>query len=390
MDSESRFVPTKYTLLTVLLASMMMLLGGAAVAPALPQIAIAFPDAEGWMIDLVVTLPPLAIALTGILIGALADRIGKANVLTVSLLIFGVAGVSGFFIDNLWLLLVGRFFVGIGIAGITACCSALITEYYHGDQRMRALGYQTAAMGLGVLFLEVGGGSLAEMGWHYPFLIYSVGFLIFLMALVWVKEPSHTDRQGPTDNGMFNRNAVIACYIAVFITMMVMYSIPTKLAAFVTETTDASPTMIGFILGLNGVLNSCMCLAYRKIVVKVRREYLISCGLLLMAIGLTMFNFADDVVTILICTCFAGMGVGLASTTIINTLSDSVSPTRSGKIMGGYTTFFNLGQFASTFVITALIAMAGGLRGMYVSMGLIALVFAIAFVPVMLKVNASE
>ena len=58
----SNFRPTKLTLLTILLCSMLMLMGGAAVAPALPMINEVFPDSD-FLVSLIITLPSSAIAL---------------------------------------------------------------------------------------------------------------------------------------------------------------------------------------------------------------------------------------------------------------------------------------------------------------------------------------
>ena len=126
---------------------MLILMGGAAVAPALPEIGMVFPQYDSFVINLIISLPSLAIALVGLVIGALTDKLGKVRVLLVSLALFGVAGVSGYFINDISMLLVGRFFVGVGIAGISCCCTALVAEYYSGPERVKVLGYQAAAMG---------------------------------------------------------------------------------------------------------------------------------------------------------------------------------------------------------------------------------------------------
>lgn len=95
------FKPTKLSLLTLLIASMLILMGGAAVAPALPEIGMVFPQYDSFVINLIISLPSLAIVLAGLVIGALADRLGKVRVLLVSLELFGVAGVSGYFINDI-------------------------------------------------------------------------------------------------------------------------------------------------------------------------------------------------------------------------------------------------------------------------------------------------
>ena len=132
-----------------MLSAMMILMGGAAIAPALPLIAQAFPDAPEYLISLIVTLPSLAIALTGIFIGALSDRIGKIKVLVASIAIFTIAGSSGYYLTSIYALLVGRFILGIGIAGITCTTSSLIPCYYEGVTRTRVLGYQAGCNGPG-------------------------------------------------------------------------------------------------------------------------------------------------------------------------------------------------------------------------------------------------
>lgn len=67
--SKDDFKPTKLSMITILLASMLMLMGGAAVAPALPSISVAFPDASESLISLIITFPSLAIAIVGLAIG---------------------------------------------------------------------------------------------------------------------------------------------------------------------------------------------------------------------------------------------------------------------------------------------------------------------------------
>ena len=162
------FKPTKLTLVAILLSSMLILMGGAAVAPALPLIEVNFPGQES-LVSLIITLPSLAVAIVGYAIGVLADKLGKVRVLLTALAIFTVFGFAGYFMEgNIWMMLAVRFILGIGIAGITSTVTALIAEYYGGIQRVKVLSYQSAAMGIGVLILEFVGGTLAEFSWTWP------------------------------------------------------------------------------------------------------------------------------------------------------------------------------------------------------------------------------
>ena len=197
MQRKDGFRPTKATLLTIMLCSMLMLMGGAAVAPALPLIEHVFPG-QDTLVSMIITIPSLAVGLVGFGMGALADRFGKVRTLAVSLVVFTVAGAAGFLMEGgsdgqLYTLLAFRFVVGIGIAGISSAVTALIAEYYTGIDRVKALSYQSAAMGVGVLILEYTGGLLAEFSWREPFLVYLIGVPILLMVLLSMREPSRSD-----------------------------------------------------------------------------------------------------------------------------------------------------------------------------------------------------
>ena len=75
-DAKKAFVPNAITLITILLSSMIILMGAAAVAPALMPMKEHFGESE-FLVSLVVSLPSLSVAITGFGMGILADRLGK-------------------------------------------------------------------------------------------------------------------------------------------------------------------------------------------------------------------------------------------------------------------------------------------------------------------------
>ena len=228
----------KLTLVTLLLSSMIILMGAAAVAPALKPLSIAFPESSAVAISLVVTLPALAVAITGLGVGYLADRYGKARVFIISLIVFTLAGMSGYFLNTLESVLAGRFILGIGIAGISTATTALTAEYYKGAARARVISYQSAAMGIGVFFLETLGGSLADIGWQEPFLIYLIGLPVLLLALVSVREPARAESEERSlpEPGIENKGLKVGlCYSMIFVAMFLMFILPTNMPYHISD-----------------------------------------------------------------------------------------------------------------------------------------------------------
>lgn len=364
---ENGFRPGKLSLLTLLLSSMMILMAGAAVAPALPEIGQVFSDYDELFINFIITMPPLAIVVSGFAMGVLADRIGKVKVLVLSLAIFGASGLSGFVLEDLMQILVGRFGVGIGIAGISCCTTALISEYYTGVQRNKVLGYQAAAMGAGAFILELFGGVLADFGWHYPFLIYGIGLLLVLTAIVSLREPGNVSSIGGEmpvfEAPSYAKPLRVFCYLAIFLAMLFMYAFPSKLPEYMADNLGSTPLVTGLMLGAMGISTAVVSMLHRNISASVSEMSLVMYGFISIGVSGLFFFLEPSYPSILLSAVSMGIGMGLITPALLNTLAGICTPMTSGKIMGGYTTFLNLGQFLSAFVLAVLIGVYGGLSG---------------------------
>lgn len=388
MQEVKQFTPTKLTLLTILLCSMLMLMGGAAVAPALPLIEQVFPG-QDTLVSMIITIPSLAVAVVGFAMGALADRLGKVRVLATSLVVFTAAGAVGYLMEGgsdtqLYILLAFRFVVGIGIAGISSAVTALIAEYYAGMDRVRALSYQSAAMGVGVLILEYTGGVLAEFSWREPFLVYLIGVPILLMVLLTMREPQREDHGSMgriTPERKANKRLLTICYITIFVAMTMAFLLPTKMPTYLQTELAVSTSVTGLFLGVHGVTNACFSLMYRRFVQRISPFSIIAVGFLLLAIALLTLEVSESVASAVVMMIVAGAGLGMVCPAVSNTLAGETTASTSGKIMGGYSTCLNLGQFSISLISVPLFAAVGSsYPDLFGVMAVVAVVACIMFV----------
>ena len=107
----------------LLMASMMVLMGSAAVSPALHGIEVELGTSK-FLASMVISLPSLVVAVFGFPMGYLADRVGLAKVLIASLVLFIVAGVSGYFCSDIYTLLATRVFLGTSTRCSPRGCSS--------------------------------------------------------------------------------------------------------------------------------------------------------------------------------------------------------------------------------------------------------------------------
>lgn len=384
MPDKNQFVPTKHTLAFLLLSSMLVLMGGAAVAPALPLISEAFPDTSEATISMIITLPSLVIAFVGFFIGGLADKYGNVKVLVVSLFLFFAAGVSGFFLSSIPDILVGRAVLGFALAGIMTTTTSLIILYYSGTQRTKILGMQSAAMGMGILVLETSGGALANINWRMPFLIYSLGLVFLVGVFFTMKEPSRQgsatgEARGPRK---INRPVIVACCIGIFMIELITFLLPTKIPYLVSEMAPGSSTLTGILLGVMGLVSAISGFFYWRIVGGFHQMNGIAIAFAIIGVGFVLVGISDSMVLLVPAMVISGFGMGVAMPVFANWLAGAVPLATLGKVMGVYSMCLYTGQFLSSLAAVPLYVITGSYGGLFVVMGVVSVVLGAAYLSV--------
>ncbi len=363
----------------LLTCSMLILMGGAAVTPGLPGMQAHFFEYSD-LTSFIITLPHLAVAIVGFLMGVLADRFGKVRMLILSLLIFIITGTGSYFLDNIYAILVLRFLLGFGLAGIVCTVTALIGCYYTGQQRVRMLGLQSAAMGVGVLILEVFGGALADMSWNAPFLVYLIAVPFLILVLLFLREPEEESVESVNDNGAKNdTKTIVACYIAILVGMIVIFSIPTQMPSYMELQLGVSATLMGLFLGFHGLGNATFSILHRRLSSMTSSMNLIVLSFLILTIALVLPEFVAESVAVCVVTLIvSGFSVGLIVPSVSNSIVAASAPSNRGKIMGLYAVFLNIGQFAISIVAIPVLGFVDdSYPMMFVFFAMISLVMAV-------------
>lgn len=377
---------------------MMILMGGAAVAPALPLITRAFPDAPEYLVSLIVTLPSLAIALTGIFVGALSDRIGKIKVLVASIAVFTIAGSSGYYLTSIYALLVGRFVLGVGIAGITCTTSSPIPCYYDGVTRTRVLGYQAAAMGFGVLILEISGGALAGISWRAAFLIYLIGIIILAGVLLTMREPvlPKIERNSVESGEKFPVSPLFPGYITLFLGSMLFFLMPIKFPYLIANMDAArilgenTALTGGLFLGIMGCAASLIGVFYGRIAWRLQRYTILALTFIFFGVGYCSLGVATSLAVVGFAVIFIGLGNGILMPTILTWIAAITPKQFLGRASGGFSVALNLGQFASTLALVPVIAVVVTYTNMFLAFGCAAFVLALPYILAMIRGQGSN
>ena len=382
LKTNSRgFAPSAGTVVTLVAASMLNCMGGAAVSTALPLISEAFPETSDMVISLIMALPSLGVVITGLFIGAIADRFGKAKTLAISLVLFTVAGLSGMAASSMEMLLVGRFVMGIGMGGVTTSSTALVADYFSGEKQTRVLGMQSAAIGLGILVMNTIGGMLALGGWRAPFAVYASGIILIILLALFVREPAPrgdasepdgaSSEDGPVgespdkaDRSAGSRGVIAMCFFFTFVTLTMNFIVPSKTPYLVAEFGGDS-VVTGLFLGATGIASMLASLSYARIVPKVGARLLLVIGFALNAIGMLLMGIAWSLWLVILGGILVNVGAGFMIPLIANMIADASTPADSGRNMSFYAVAMNLGQFCAPLWSGALAVVTGLYSSMF-------------------------
>lgn len=383
---RSPITSSKFALPVLLAASMLTLMGGAAVAPALPKMAQYFSNVENaeYLLSFMVTLPSLTIALSSPFMGIFADKYGKKKLLIISLLLFSLSGVTGAYFESLEAILSGRFVLGIAIAGIMICATSLITDYYTDPvKRHKIYGMQAAAMGLGGLILETGGGGLAEFSWRFPFFIYLLGLPIMFGAFSLLEPAKHhiqvNENETTNSKSELKVGPIAFVYFAMFIAMTLMFSVPAKGPFLFTESGITSSLIGGILLGLLGISSTVAALA--QVQISKYLDELMRCALGIGLTGLGLFIMSNgNMGAIVTGVVIAGIGTGIVQPTLIHWIGLLSPHHLRGRIFGGLTSVLFLGQFASALAMQPLLGNGISLGDTFGYFGLIGVAVAVIMI----------
>jgi len=362
-------------------------MAGATIAPSLPAMGEHFKNTTNadYLVRLALTLPALFIAIGAPFVGIIIDRFGRKPLLLLTLLIYAVAGSSGFFLDDLNLILVGRAFLGLSVAGIMTITTTLVGDYYIGDHRAQFMGLQAGFMGLGgVLFLTLGG-FLADLNWRSPFLIYLMALVLVPLVFFFLPEPnlqSFTTQGGmhKTTQQPLPISIVVAIYVIAILTQIVFYLIPVQLPFFLKQLVGASASQSGLAIALCTLFSAITSINYRRFKARLSFVAMYGVSFINLALGYTIISMAPNYLVVLIGLAIAGVGLGLLMPNMNLSLTTITPEPLRGRILGGIAMSFFLGQFISPLFSQPLIQNFGFAATYGLAAGLMAVLSIIALV----------
>ncbi len=337
----------------ILLGSTLSVMAGAAVTPALPGITQAFAGQESieFMSKLILSLPPLFIALFSFVAGYFFEKYGRKKVLIASAILYGLAGTSGFFLNDIYIILLGRAVLGISIAGLMTGFIVVVGDIFVGDKMKKFIGVQGAVMSMGGVVYLILGGKLADLGWNYPFLIYSIAFVVAAGIYFFLTETSTAEKSQKIEKVKFSKELITINITSIFV-MIFYLMVPTQLPFLMKANfPDFSASSIGIFISIWILFSSLASIFYSKIGRHFRFNTIYSMGFALWAVSYVLILFSGNLTMLVAALCLSGVANGIVVPNLKTHLLAEASPRQRGRQSGFLTMSLYLGQFLSPILV---------------------------------------
>jgi EmrB/QacA subfamily drug resistance transporter len=393
-----------WTLIAVCFGTFMLLLDITVVNVALPDIQIAlhssFADLQ-WVVD-AYALTLAAFLLTA---GVLGDMYGRRGMFAIGLVLFSIASLTCGLATSPLMLNLSRGAQGVGGAIMFATSLALIAQAFSGRERGTAIGVYGAVVGGAVAVGPLVGGAITSgIGWRWIFFVnipigvvaviitlskvdnakFSsgrkidwLGFITFsaslfllayalvqgnaegwgstmivsmlvasavLMALFIVGEWKQDDPM--LDLHLFQRPAMVGVSLGSFTLSASIFAMFLYLTLYLQEILGYSPLQAGLRFLPLTMLAFIVAPFAGKLTVRIQSRFLMSLGLLLVAIGcelMTRVHATSSWLALLPGFMVCGVGIGITNPVLASGAVSVVPPERSGMSSGTASTFRQVG-----------------------------------------------
>ena len=357
--------------------TLMAVLGVSSVSPAFPSVseALSIPTESIGFLITAFTLPGVIFTLP---FGMIADRAGRKKILVPSLLVFGIAGSACALAREFQLLLFLRFIQGIGGASLGSMNVTIIGDLFSNETQKKAMAYNASVLSTGTALYPTIGGTLATLGWFYPFALPVIAIPIGLAVLFYLENPEPDTKRIFSkylrETWTFIKNRKVLGLLALTSAMhIVLYGAYLTFLPIILKTNfSTDPLTIGLIQSVFSLITAATSTQVPKLVQKCSQIKLLGIAFTLYALGTILIPFIQDFSLIMIPIIISGIAHGINIPSIYSLLASSTPleyragimsmngmVTRIGQTIGPLLAgaAFLLGGISFPFIISSVIAL---------------------------------
>jgi len=373
--------------LIIFFCSFFMGMGVHMVAPVIPEI-MSFFKVNETRVGLIMSLFTFPTIILSPFIGSLADKFGRKIFLAGGIFLYGISGTLPVFLNfNFNFLLVSRAIQGIGFAAAMPLTVTVLGDFYDGSKEVAAQGIRTFFLGVGGFLFPLLGGTLAILGWNYPFIFFSLAILFaFLMWRYLPESTEQCNKKNPINLKYFLEElriikdfyilmVLISSLIRFFLSIGITVYLPILLVNRFTE----NLALVGLILGIRQFFKSVASLQVGNIVSRWGLITPFIFGFFVYGLGSFLIPISLSIIPIFFLMAILGIGDGIMAPLQKSLITQNVPDKHRAAIVSINASLQGIGRTISP-IILGIIMINYGLYWTFWSMTIIAIIPMIYFI----------
>ena len=364
-----KIVNKKKLKVSILSLSLLTVMAGAAMAPALGVISEYFSDEKTLFVQMIISMPAVFIFLTSFVFPKLAAKFRARTLLMIGLAFYTIGGcVAGVF-NSIWIVLLMRALVGVGVGIIMPLSTGLLAFYFSPQEQEGLMGWSSAMNNMGGVIATLISGALATVSWRISFLVYLMGLISIVLCGAFmpndkIQSDEADERRGsaeperviPSTGQVFRSNYVYI--IAMFLEMSTFFIYPANFAMVTVRAGVIPENLTAIIMAIMDLVAFFGGMLFVKVKAaaggstKFVAPILFVVGYILLGVIGGWFGVLAGSV----CVGFAnGEGIPL----IISEASKKMGRLAATTVMPLISSALYIAQFASPFIMSGVAAIAG-------------------------------
>lgn len=319
------------------------------VSPVLGQIADHFDTVSVNYVQMLVTVPSFISMVIALASGKLVMIISKKRLLLFASLVALISGFAPLFADSFALLFVSRAVYGITMGVATTLNTAVVAEFFEGDERVSVMGIQGASVGAGMVLVTTVAGWIAKNDFRNAYYLNVIGLAAFILLFLFLPETGVVKSENKEDVHM-NKDVFILsffCMMEFFFLITFNTNIAMHLSGALAGDTSASGILTGVFSGVQIVAG--LVLGY---ITRITKKMTMSWAMLSLAIGTFLIFLApSNMLLLVVGAFFCGISQGVFIPTGMVAVSNAVAPAAAAMAAAWFTCGNCIGQTLSPIVL---------------------------------------
>ncbi len=364
-----KIVNKKRLKVSILSLSLLTVMAGAAMAPALGVISEYFSDEKTLFVQMIISMPAVFIFLTSFVFPKLAAKFRARTLLMIGLAFYTIGGcVAGVF-NSIWIVLLMRALVGVGVGIIMPLSTGLLAFYFSPQEQEGLMGWSSAMNNMGGVIATLISGALATVSWRISFLVYLMGLISIVLCAAFmpndkIQSDEADERRGsaepehviPSTGQVFRSNYVYI--IAMFLEMSTFFIYPANFAMVTVRAGVIPENLAAIIMAIMDLVAFFGGMLFVKVKAAAGGSTKFVAPILFV-VGYTLLGVIGGWFGVLAGSVCVGFANGEGIPLIISEASKKMGRLAATTVMPLISAALYIAQFASPFIMSGVASIAG-------------------------------